>query len=150
MAVGIFVNDFRHQGITPPPPLVTGPLTLEEGLDDMMTRLKRGGELTTSGYCAGLVNLQNLEDPAGPFERILYNAPSALRDFLSASCWSMPAGLRVGTDEHEVFIREQLLKALKIELNEPQRGKAAQMPREDFLMAVGIAVENDGDLELFD
>jgi len=150
MAVGIYVNDFRSAGITPPPPLVTGPFTLEEGLDDMMTRLKRGGELTTSGYCVGLLNLQDLENPEGPFERILYNAPTALHDFLAASCWSMPAGLEVGSAEHEVFIRERLLNALKIELSESQSNNAAKMPREDFLMAVGIAVENNGDLELFD
>jgi len=151
MAIGIYINSHRSSGIIPPPAPITGPLTLEEGLEDMMARLKRGGEVTTSGYCTGLVNRQNLADDNSPYEMILYNAPSALYDFISgAARWFDQDGLELGSDEHESFIRLQLLKALKITLNDAQSVKATSMPREDFLIAVVVAVENDSDTELFD
>lgn len=149
MAVRIYVNQFGYSGLAPSSSAPDA-FDLESGMADMIDRLMRGGEHYCSGYCTGLIVYVDPEDPDRGHERILYDAPSALQVFTQDACWSLGHDFEMGSKEHEQFIRGVLLKSLTIQLDAARHAYAMRMSREDFLMAVVIAVERGGDFELFD
>lgn len=128
-------------------------MSLQATLADMFRRLRAGADMAISGSNYGLISyIGPAWSPSGTDKAIYQGLSAKMQDFIiHATKWWRNDGMKLGSPDHTRFIRRLLLKAAAHdELSSAQRHVALEMPEDEFLAAMAMAIETgDNVAELF-